>query len=80
MKKLVPDPPSVFSIRPGVTHDEAVRQAAEFLNRAHAKVSLLPLQPIPDHQTLLTASVVEMEICRAYLKIALAGSVVSMPI
>ena len=80
MKKLVPDPPPVCSIRPGVTHDEAVRQAAEFLKHALAKTSRLPRQPIPEQQTLLSASILEMEICQAYLKIALAGSTTAMPI
>ena len=80
MKKLVPDPPPSFSIRPGVTHDEAIRQAMEFINSAHKKAWLLPRQPIPEHQELLSAAMVEMEISRAYLKIALAASTSAMPI
>ncbi|WP_175651019.1 hypothetical protein [Pseudomonas sp. Marseille-P9899] len=80
MKKIVPDPPPIVSIRPGVTHEEAVRQAAEFVHNAHKKTSLLPRQLIPEHQTLLSASIVEMEICRAYLKIAMARSTTAMPI
>lgn len=80
MKKLVPDPPLIASIRPGVTHDEAIHKAMEFINSAHNKAWLLPRQPIPEHQELLTASMVEMEIVRAYLKIALAASTTAMPI
>jgi hypothetical protein len=80
MKKLVPNPPPSFSIRPGVTHDEAIRQAMEFINNAHRKSSLLPRQPIPENQELLCAAMVEMEISRAYLKIALAASTSAMPI
>ncbi|MGE8406425.1 MAG: hypothetical protein ACN6QH_05245 [Pseudomonas sp.] len=80
MKKLVPDPPPTMSIRPGVTHDEAIRQAAEFINSAHKKAWLLPRQAVPEHQELLNAAMVEIEISRAYLKIALAASTTATPI
>ena len=39
MKKHVPDPPPVLCINPGVTHDEAVRNAADFLKKALDKTS-----------------------------------------
>ena len=80
MKKRVPDPPLTASIRPGVTHDEAIHKAMEFINSAHKKAWLLPRQPISEHQELLSAAMVEMEICRAYLRIALAASTSAMPI
>ena len=80
MKKRVPDPPLTASIRPGVTHDEAIHKAMEFINSAHKKAWLLPRQPIPEHQELLSATMIETEIVQAYLKIALATSTEAMSI
>ncbi len=80
MKKHVPDPPPVLCINPGVTHDEAVRNAADFLKKALDKTSLLPQPPMENHQDLLSDALLEMQICKAYLQIALAGSAVSTPI
>ncbi len=48
MKKLVPDPPPSLSIRPGVTHDEAIRQAMEFINSATRKLGCCPDNPSPN--------------------------------
>jgi|GEM_PF-879494 len=80
MKKLVPDPPPVLCINPGVTHDQAVRNAADYLKKALGNASRLPQQPILKHQELLDDALLELKICRAYLQIALGTSTISTPI
>ena len=80
MKKLVPDPPPVLSVRAGLTHDEAVRNAAEHLNLALKTVQALPEQTTARHKALLSDTLINLQISRAMLKVALAPSVVPTPV
>lgn len=74
MKKIVPDPPRALYIKPGVTHADAVRSAADYLDKAFATVELLPPLIRKKDQDLLQQAIVQMEVSRAMLKIALAPS------
>lgn len=74
MKKIVPDPPRALFIKPGVTHADAVRNAADYLDKAIATVELLPPLIRQKDQDLLQQAIVQMEVSRAMLKIALAPS------
>ncbi len=80
MKKLVPDPPPVLSVRAGLTHDEAIRNAAEHLNLALKTVQALPEQTTARHKALLSDTLINLQISRAMLKVALAPSVVPTPV
>ena len=74
MKKIVPDPPRALFIKPGVTHADAVRNAADYLDKAFATVELLPPLIRKKDQDLLQQAIIQMEVSRAMLKIALAPS------
>ncbi|MDU9389815.1 hypothetical protein ACIP1T_13490 [Pseudomonas japonica] len=80
MKKLVPDPPPTLSVRPGLTHDEAIRTADEHFKSALNSLTRLPLQLLPRNQDLLDAAVIDLRIGKALLSIALAPSTTSIPI
>ena len=74
MKKIVPDPPRALFIKPGVTHAEAVRNAAQYLDKALASAALIPPLIRKKDQDLLQQTIVQMEVSRAMLKIATAPS------
>ncbi len=74
MKKIVPDPPRALFIKPGVTHADAVRNAADYLDKAFATFELLPPLIRQKDQDLMQQAIVQMEVSRAMLKIALAPS------
>ena len=74
MKKIVSDPPRALFIKPGVTHAEAVRNAAQYLDKALATAALIPPLIRKKDQDLLQQTIVQMEVSRAMLKIATAPS------
>ena len=74
MKKIVPDPPRALFIKPGVTHAEAVRNAAQYLDKALVTAALIPPLIRKKDQDLLQQTIVQMEVSRAMLKIATAPS------
>lgn len=80
MKKHVPDPPPTLSLRPGLTHDQAVRIADQHLDSAIRALYLLPLQPMPSNQDLLSSAQLDLKIGKALLSVALAKSTMSVPI
>jgi len=80
MKKLVPDPPPVLSIRPGLTHDEAIRTATEHLDTVISALDALPDQRKARDQSVLEGARVNVRIGKALLKIAQAKSTISVPI
>jgi len=79
MKKLVPDPP-VLCIAPGLSHDEAIRKAEEHLSKALGTITYLPVPASLKHQGMLSGVVLDMQICRALLTVALAKSTVAVPV
>ncbi|WP_095159092.1 hypothetical protein [Pseudomonas sp. Irchel 3E13] len=80
MKKLVPDPPPILSIKPGLTHADAISKAAEYLDHALETVSQLPEQAKPRHQEALSSTQVHLRVTKAFLNVAMAKSTVNMPI
>ncbi|MFD2644928.1 hypothetical protein [Pseudomonas japonica] len=80
MKKLVPDPPPILCIKPGLTHDQAIRLADEHLNSALCALSKLPLQSRPRDQASLEGAEIELRIGQALLKVAQAETTVSVPV
>ena len=74
MKKIVPDPPRALYIKPGVTHADAVRNAAQYLEKALATIALIPPLIRKKDQDLLQQTIVQMEVSRAMLTIATAPS------
>ena len=80
MKKLVPDPPPVLALKPGLTHDDAIHNAFEHLEKAIAFATRLPDQAKPKQQADLDDTRVHLRLIKAYLRVALAKSTQSMPI
>ncbi|MHA6196405.1 hypothetical protein ACX3YG_18775 [Pseudomonas wadenswilerensis] len=80
MKKLVPDPPPVLCIGPGLSHDQALHKALEHLKQAIEYAS--SLTDLKNEQNALTLSdaLLDMRIAKALLGVALAASPVTIPI
>ncbi|MDR0278937.1 MAG: hypothetical protein LBJ37_13740 [Paucimonas sp.] len=77
MKKLVPDPPYAY-ITPGVSHEEAILKAEEFVMKAIAAASGLPEPAKKRHQEMLGESLLYMRIAKAFLVVASAKSTQSV--
>lgn len=45
MKKLVPDPPPILCIKPGLTHDAAIRNATKHLDKAFTAAAPIRTSP-----------------------------------
>ncbi len=80
MKKLVPDPPPVLALKPGLTHDDAIRYAFEHLEKAIVFATRLPDQAKAKQQADLEDTRVHLRMIKAFLRVALARSTQSMPI
>jgi len=80
MKKIVPDPPAVLCIRPGLSPDEALSNAEERLNGALCALKLLPRQPRSGNQLLLSDAIIDLHICKAMLTVAITGSSAHVPV
>ncbi|MFD2642305.1 hypothetical protein [Pseudomonas japonica] len=57
-----------------------MRIADQHLDSAIRALYLLPLQPMPSNQDLLTGAQLDLKIGKALLSVALARSTVSIPI
>ena len=80
MKKNVPDPPAVLCISPGLTHEEAVRHASDYITKAFAAVEKLPVQAEQPDQENLKETVLYLKIGKAFLTVALAASTITVPV
>ena len=78
MKKLVPDPPPILCVKPGLTHDQALRRAAEHLDSALNFALQIPDQPMPKHQTHLSDTQIHLRLSKAFLKAAMVGGTVQV--
>ncbi|HCN44748.1 MAG TPA: hypothetical protein DIT18_03020 [Pseudomonas sp.] len=80
MKKLVPDPPPVLCVGPGLSHEESIRRAAEHLNKAITAASLIPEIEETRHQALMINALLDMKISKALLTVAMSESPVTVPV
>lgn len=80
MKKLVPDPPPILCIKPGLTHDAAIRNATEHLDKAFTAAARLPDQNKSSHQADLSDTLIHLRVSKAFLNVAQAKSTESMPV
>ncbi|OLS63422.1 hypothetical protein [Pseudomonas putida] len=80
MKKLVPDPPPVLCVGPGLSHEEAIKRAAEHLNRAILDSAYLPDPPGARHKEMLDSARLNMRITKALLALAVAASPVTVAV
>ncbi|MFD2644457.1 hypothetical protein [Pseudomonas japonica] len=74
MKKHVPDPPPVMTIREGLCPEEAIRLAGQHLEKAidHANEAT---EDLPTKQRwLIQDSILQMQITRALLKASATGT------
>ncbi len=77
MKKLVPDPPYTY-IKPGVSREEAIRKAEEFILKAFSTAAGLPEPEGKHNQEMLGESLLYMRIAKAFLVVASAKSTESV--
>lgn len=80
MKKIVPDPPPVLCVGPGLYHEEAIARAAEHLNKAIHGAGALPDRPTPRNEAELSNVLLEMRIAKALLGVALSASPVTVEV
>ncbi|MDU9390008.1 hypothetical protein ACIP1T_24930 [Pseudomonas japonica] len=80
MKKLVPDPPPVLCVRPGLSPEDALRNVDEHLKGALCALNHLPRQALPRHQTLISDAILDLKICKALLTVARYRTTASVPI
>jgi len=80
MKKLVPDPPPVLCVGPGLSHEEAIKRATEHVTKAILDAAYLPAPADPRHREMLSSAVLNMRISKALLLIATSESPVSLPV
>jgi len=70
MKKLVPDPPPHAFIKPGVSREEAISKAEEFILKAFSTAAGLPEPEGKHNQAMLSESLLYMRIARAFMVVA----------
>ena len=80
MKKLVPDPPPALCVGPGLSHEEAIKRAAEHLTKAILDVAYLPDPPEVWHREMLNRAVLNMRMSKALLSLATTASPVNVPV
>ncbi|MHA6197373.1 hypothetical protein ACX3YG_23735 [Pseudomonas wadenswilerensis] len=80
IKKIVPDPPPVLCVHPGLSPDDALGHAEERLQGALCALRLLPEQPLEGNQLLLSDAIIDLQICKAMLTVAITGSSTDVPI
>jgi len=80
MKKLVPDPPARLCISPGLSHEEAIQRAYEYLKKGIDLAGLLP-DPIEErHQNMQSDALLDLRIAKAFLSVALSPSTEAVPV
>ncbi len=80
MKKIVPDPPPVLCVGPGLYHHDAIVRAAEHLNKAIHGAGSLPDVPSPRNEAMLSTVLLQMRIAKALLAVALSASPVTVEV
>lgn len=80
MKKIVPDPPPILCVGPGLTHHEAITHAEKYLHDAIAMMERLPAQPVAQHQARFSDAIHFMNISRAMLTLAQAKNMKTVPV
>lgn len=80
MKKLVPDPPYALHTKPGLTREEAMQHALDYLDKALANMSLLPAPPMEHHLEMLNDALIELKVSKAMMTVAVAASTLSVQI
>mgnify|MGYP003582370835 CR=1 FL=1 len=80
MKKIVPDPPPVPCVGPGLYHEEAIARAAEHFNEAIMGADSLPDTPTPRNEAGLSTILLNMRIAKALLGVALSASPVTVEV
>ena len=80
MKKLVPDPPCVLCTTPGLTREEAMQHALDYLDKALTNVSLLPAPPMEHHLEMLNDALIELKVSKAMMTVAVAAATLSVQV
>ncbi len=80
MKKLVPDPPYALHTKSGLTREEAMRHALEYLDKAIANMARLPDPPMEYEKQMLTDALIDMRVSKAMMTVAVAASTLSVPV
>ncbi|MFW3898986.1 hypothetical protein [Pseudomonas bharatica] len=80
MKKIVPDPPYALCTTPGLTREEAMQHALNHLEKALADVSLLPAPPMEHHLEMLNYALLNLQISKALMTVAVAASTLSVQV
>lgn len=80
MKKLVPDPPHALHTLPGLSREDAMRHALEYLERAIVNVARLPDPPMEHEVQMVADALIDMRISKAMMTVAVAASTISASI
>ncbi|MDR0279906.1 MAG: hypothetical protein LBJ37_18690 [Paucimonas sp.] len=82
MKKLVPDPPYSLHTLPGLSGEEALGHAVEYLEKAITDLVCLPNPPLEQEMQMqmLTDALFNLRITKAMITVALAAKTLSVPI
>jgi len=80
MKKLVPDPPYALHTIPGLSREDAMRHALEYLEKAIVNVARLPDPPMEHEVQMLTDALIDLRVSKAMMTVAVAASTLSVPI
>ncbi|MHA6196966.1 hypothetical protein ACX3YG_21655 [Pseudomonas wadenswilerensis] len=80
MKKLVPDPPYSLHTLPGLSGEEALGHAVEYLEKAITNLACLPNPPLECEMQMLTDALFDLRITKAMITVALAAKTLSVPI
>jgi len=80
MKKLVPDPPPVLNIRPGLSPEAAMLNAEQHLKTALTALGELPEQSLPMNRARLANAMVNLKITKALLRVTRTRTAESVPI
>ncbi|WP_158467708.1 hypothetical protein [Pseudomonas putida] len=65
MKKRVPDPPYALHTKPGLTREEALQHALNYLEKALGNIALLPAPPMEHHLDMLNDALIELKVSKA---------------
>ncbi|MHA6196398.1 hypothetical protein ACX3YG_18740 [Pseudomonas wadenswilerensis] len=80
MKKLVPDPPAVLCLSPGLSFEDALRRAEEYLKKAIHLAGSLP-DPIEERYRIMQSdALLDLRIAKAFLSAALSAKTEAVPI
>lgn len=80
MKKHVPDPPYTLHTLPGLSREDAMRHAVEYLDKALANVARLPEPSMEHEMQMLSDALIDMKVSKAMMTVAVAASTLSVPV